>query len=466
MVEIVGPYKFTITHIGGIDNYWADSLSRQDTYAKTRLNDQLLYDEVENEQFIPPNMEVRKVEGGPNSLFISLIEASKRTELKLPDSINELRTRLVEEILKNPTRYQIADTRDNKDKLKLMKSPTMSPYLEVCQALTDIYKCRILMYFGTDKPMEFTPYTDPKQVKVVTPLLVQSLGQGCHYNHFFKLRLDQSDEKKIETVFFSTRDPYIVEEPSKSEKVNMEHCAAAGQDSFNLQRVNSLPRQAYEEVSVNRQAKLDHTAAHNTKYNSDIEIRLPSYQGCKKCMSGHFRSDLMIKDHQDQFHCILCDSGASFSMITLSFLTVLSNMKLVYWAKREDQPPIYGIGDSKIIPLGKALVKIPLTNNYEVIPVTVCEDAHLGHCLLLGGNVLTSLGIIIDYVPDQRIFRYRDNELKVVNKHANQEFNIYYTTQLQEKDLKSQNDNRTLVNRTSHMTSCYMTREESIEDSE
>jgi hypothetical protein len=50
----------------------------------------------------------------------------------------------------------------------------------------------------------------------------------------------------------------------------MERCATAGQDSFNLHRVNSLPRQTYEEVSVNRQAKLDHTAAHNTKFNSDI----------------------------------------------------------------------------------------------------------------------------------------------------------------------------------------------------
>jgi hypothetical protein len=426
MLEVLGPYTFSIINCAGENNWMADALSRQQTFPKSKMQEALM--EADNEQYyIPPNYEVREIPGGPQSLIHSILTASQRILENAPENMAQLRKKLVTELINHPDKYNLDDDKETKQKTKLMLSSTVLPYIEVCQAMANLYKCKIVVYFGTHFPIEYLPQGNIKLVNESQPIVLLSTGLGCHYNVLTPKNLKADTTIAHAYTICSAYGPET-ELTENGKDLKMEICIAASETNFNLTKFKEkIPKI----VEVYKQAVLDPNLSSMTRFKSSIEIRLPADMGVHACALGHFKSDLMIKDHNDNHYCILMDGAATFSMVTYAFIQELTKMGLVYNLQLTDHKPIYGIGKGQITPMGRAYIKFPLTNNIETIPVTICETKDLTHCMLLGGNVMTSLGLIIEYMSNKKCRQYKDKTLTIVNADGDDEYPIYYTHQME-----------------------------------
>ena len=138
--------------------------------------------EVHIHDWLPPGLRVvRKVDGGTDSLFESLQEVMSETlGLNNNFSTDELRRRLVDELLENPTMYRVKLDKQLRKSLKVMRNPGCMPTLDVLQVFAVKCNCQLWMHIESDKPIIFDGGIGAALSDLVR-VHIQLLG-GVHFN--------------------------------------------------------------------------------------------------------------------------------------------------------------------------------------------------------------------------------------------------------------------------------------------
>ena len=146
-VQELAEYNFEIRYIPGKMNSAADALSR--------LNNEVPCIPVDNGQ-LPPGLtfDGPSSPGGGDSLFISLWKVMTTLDLKgIPETFDELREQLVDDLLEHPTKYNIKLNRDSRKSLKLMKLPGKLPSLDIIMVACRLYGIKVYVYFWPESPV-------------------------------------------------------------------------------------------------------------------------------------------------------------------------------------------------------------------------------------------------------------------------------------------------------------------------
>ena len=155
-LEDIGEYNFHIRYKPGAQNYLADALSR---VAGGTIADEIHYSRNE----MPENFShIRRVDGGGDALIESILLALKnvlvtKTHLRspIPDTTDELRYMLVEELLKNVTIYRGTTGKNDMKCLRAMLQPGVMPVNDIILVASYLFGVRIMVHYGSEFRLEY-----------------------------------------------------------------------------------------------------------------------------------------------------------------------------------------------------------------------------------------------------------------------------------------------------------------------
>ena len=183
-LEELSEFSFEIRFTPGHLNTAADALSRLE--CKVPLPDQL-----SNPSVFPQGLTLDgfPAPGGGDSLFISLFRVLTNLNLcRFPGSVEELRDRLVGDLLNNAAKYNLKLDRNSRRQLRLMLQPGQLPSLDVLLAASHLYNVKVFVYFWGDQPVIYQ--YDQSCTNVVH---LQCLG-GIHFNPLIEVRSYKSPD--------------------------------------------------------------------------------------------------------------------------------------------------------------------------------------------------------------------------------------------------------------------------------
>ena len=175
-VEELVDFNFEIRYVPGHLNSAADALSRIGT-------DEYYNDIPVNVDVLPKGLTLNGFPspGGGDSLFVSLMRSlSSLDNIKLPDNELTLRELLVDELLKNPSKYNLKLNRDSKKQLQLMRYPGQLPSMELLMVASNSFDVAICVYFWPTQPVVYR-FKDSK------PIIHIQCISGIHFNSLTEL---------------------------------------------------------------------------------------------------------------------------------------------------------------------------------------------------------------------------------------------------------------------------------------
>jgi hypothetical protein len=113
--------------------------------------------------------------GGGDSMFVSLYKLLSRLRTDLPRNSHELRSKIVNELINNSTKYKLKLDIQSRHKLKLMCIKDVLPSFDVLLAASELFSVQILVYFWSGQPVIYR-YAEYEDV-----IHLQCLG-GVHFN--------------------------------------------------------------------------------------------------------------------------------------------------------------------------------------------------------------------------------------------------------------------------------------------
>lgn len=159
-------------------------------------------------------MVIKKIEGrGDNSMFLALLECladlrkAGRYQRELPEDEIKVRELLVDNVSSKVDNYGIANTKDNKRALKLMRKKGNLPREELLLAASEVFNVITHVHHGMDKPVVFRSHRSTDQFPVVH---LQCLA-GIHYNPVLDRRMNEVvvPEKLINMSFATDKEMSI-----------------------------------------------------------------------------------------------------------------------------------------------------------------------------------------------------------------------------------------------------------------
>ena len=204
-LEELSQYNFEIKYLPGTLNEAADFLSRIENYEEDL--DNCIEDGIPGELRI-----LKRVEGGGNSMFESVLEALRDLEddsLVLPENHLKMREEVVSELLRNIKKYKLLDTKHEKNRLKLMSKNNQFPCSEALLAAAKLYAVEIRVYHNIKVPVI---YNDDGIVK--RSINLQCIGY-CHYNPLYarKSSIIENNERYINVIGTDDCNEECIDEP-------------------------------------------------------------------------------------------------------------------------------------------------------------------------------------------------------------------------------------------------------------
>jgi hypothetical protein len=175
-MEELSDFSFHILYTPGHLNSAADALSR--------LKSQVPRTEVGDQCPIPDGLviEGQPAPGGGDSLFISLMRVLKKvSNVTIPDTHEQLRQLLVDELVAHPQRYKLKLDKTLRKEFKLMRCRGQLPALELLLSASRLYEVRIFVYFWIEQPViyQFDDYDSVVHLQCVS---------GIHFNPLSELK--------------------------------------------------------------------------------------------------------------------------------------------------------------------------------------------------------------------------------------------------------------------------------------
>src|SRR5215469_16644253 len=149
-LEELSEFNFEIKHISGIRNVVADGLSRSPIPSEESDEDNSTVYNNYDHSFVPSGFIEIVIPGGGNSLFrcFSLWKTDSQ------DSHVDIREQVLDEIIKNPSKYKLHGRNINK-LLKAMHIPGHMPIEEVILAFAILNKVNVVVYYSNLNPIKY-----------------------------------------------------------------------------------------------------------------------------------------------------------------------------------------------------------------------------------------------------------------------------------------------------------------------
>ena len=339
-LEDLADFNFSIVYTPGKDNSAADALSRLGADGVSPIPGPDF-----DPRWLSPGLVLGKeVRGGADSLFESLWFIVSELGLTPVPSPEKLREELVDEMLKHSSRYGRNYTKDEKRKLQLVRYPGQLPPSELLLAFSQIFRCVVLVHYGTASPINYvSPGLD--DILNCKRIHLQCLN-GVHYNPI------------LDTGGYD---------------VGLPRCVPAfrpGQQAPTVRAQDENVKNGAKESTPECEGHIVWCQKHTESTDAAMKISVGGGE-----------------------HCVLLDTGAQVSCISLSVVEVHSLELLPL------NCIITGLGSHQCTVLGKVKLTVclgsmsdPLLHSFLVVP-----DDSMPFCMLLGADYLVAHGISLDF---------------------------------------------------------------------
>ena len=343
-------YEFTIKYRPGKENNAADAMSRIVSVPERDGN------EMTCEPNLPPGMHMLKlVEGGGNSLFVSLLECMKdqRNSMSsvVPSDHMELRRVLTSALLQNPAKYGVRPDKEWVKRIKNMSQEGQLPCEEVLSVVSNTYNVQVWVHHGTRWPVIYKC----DDISDAPKLHVQCVS-GIHFNALFERNPDS---------FNSIQEKCI----------NHSNLLACPQTNV-----------ARDEVGV-------------------AQTELP-------CEHSRLPASSCVLEMCNVKMCALIDTGSQICLITDKVYRLLNDNDSTLTLRSAYHETVAGINNTEtrilgVVDLKPSLFDIPVQHS---IPFAVVRHADMPCCCILGANFLSVSQITVDF--HKSILRFGDHEAK------------------------------------------------------
>ena len=400
-LERIAEFDFEVEYVKGVDNEIADYFSRLSNKTSKEVHEESS-DALRQPVFIPNNYIEIKSDGGGDSMFDSLHAALQSIAKSPATSSKELRELCIDEILKLPRRFEPDETKLKAftQRIKSMRIPGVTPFLEVISACATVAKVKITLYLGAKQPLIFLPRVaknrtsreyDPRSETIY----IISHGEGTHYNYLVPNLVAEGISSEEEIPYEDEN-----ENPDTDPAIclSLKEAMVYDQEEANLDAINrDLEEKARLKALFNNKPIQTDWPPYNQKLTFDLSGNL----GTHRCSLAHKKSDLILIKNFDEV-CILFDTACSISTINQSAIRTLKSIGAEVDIQLGDAGTcIRALGDYEIKTIGVAKVNIPasegkicfLSHTYLIL-----DDSDMSQCILVGGDLLVDKGICLNYI--------------------------------------------------------------------
>ena len=332
-LEDLSDFDYMVEYTPGERNGMADLMSRFPGVERLGMN------EVIDPEYLPKGvMKGRESKGGGDSLFVSVWYGLKDLmndglEIKLPETINELRKVVMCEVCKRPEAIGVSKVKRYVKELKAMCIPGVMPFQEVLMVVSKIFRVIVYVHYGAEIPII---YKDERvKGKNTFALHLQCVG-GIHYN-------------------------WVIE------KKSYERCSESRQDSVEDEPFENMGECRVELVQSMEEA-----------------VSLESL-GCQHGLQGKMK----VKVHIDGVNfCGLIDTGAQVSLVNECVVNeVIQKGENIEY--KDSRIRITGIGEGQVLAWKQVRLKIMLGSDLEVEQeFIVLGKKDMPYCFLFGVDFL------------------------------------------------------------------------------
>ena len=332
-------YVFVIKYVPGRFNCAADALSR--------LKQKVLPAGLGGEKAELPDGLIMAGDPAPgrgDSVFISLFRLLSKFSSKfiLKDHL-QLRIQLIDELIKNSSKYKFQLDKHSRRELNLMKHSGQLPYLEVLLAASRLYNIKIFVYFWSSQPViyQFNSFCNNN-------IYLQCIS-GVHFNPL--LPLQGYSEPKVMYSDIVT----ICSESLPASKPN--YC-------YEIEEDENLPN-VFKQLFYVENSQCDHQPSNQPSVNIDVF---------------------------DATYCAILDTGAEISLISQKVIdNILQRGIKVGVTSIDNNYSIVGLTGATVAirQVASLSFKIGSFQMGEEHRFAIIPDHVMPFCLLLGLDFIT-----------------------------------------------------------------------------
>ena len=373
-LQELSEYNFNIKYQPGIFNQAADALSRMDT----NLDDG---NEVKDE--IPKELRIfQKVEGGGNSMFLSLLLAMQE-ELNrndLPTDHLELRKIVISELLTNLSKYKIPNNKHEKNKIRIMLNDNQLPCEQALLAVSKIFSIEIRVYHNMSVPVVYNAENN-RDFNVINLQCISYI----HYNPLYSWKpIDiETDKRNINCINTHTEIEYMQEEND----------------------------------------------------NLELNVLLDDDNIQKSCHHDNVTSEIQVTINGNNL-CAMVDTGAQVSVIDEEIWNEIKKDEMVEDSNWRQLSGMSG-GVTEII--GVVKLKLAVSDMIlEPFTFVIVKQSKLPCCILLGLNFLKHNKANIDF--NSGYLHFNDESNIHINMHVSENYEHIHLNNIDQTDDEGRDD--------------------------
>ena len=221
-------FDFEIRYVRGSDNEAADTLSRLPSLLSEQRPNDL------DPDYLPSGLStLRRVDGGGDSLVSSLLIVLEEhrvrfdTHVTIPESIDVLRSLLVEDFSANMSRYGRGSSRYRARDLAVMRRPGQQLCEEMLFSFASLFGLEVWVHCGMETPVIYS--LSPGACEVPSGRVHLQLLAGCHYNPVSEGNSYSPVARCPEPPYRSETAVECMEDESSEDVADLDVCASSVQ---------------------------------------------------------------------------------------------------------------------------------------------------------------------------------------------------------------------------------------------